>query len=122
MRRIALLAVLVLFLVPACYGPHYGGFPDPPSIAGMMGPGKKVANGGSNVPRPQPPVTACREVARIPCDFMACGGPAMDLVTLHCQGTKPVTRCVANGGCTMGDAATSAAKTPAKNNGETPKK
>jgi hypothetical protein len=114
MRRTAFFAVLVLFLIPACYGPHYGGFPDPPAIAGMMGAGKKVANGGSNVPRPQPPVTACRELARIPCDFMACGGPAMDLVTLHCQGTKPVTRCVANGGCTMGDSAKPAAEKPKK--------
>jgi hypothetical protein len=103
MRRIAFLALATLLLGPACYGPHYGGFPDPPAIAGMMGPGSKVANGGNTTPRPNPAVAPCREVSRIPCDVLACGGPAMDLVTLHCQGTKPVVRCVANGGCTMGD-------------------
>ena len=93
MRRIALLAVMFLFLASCGYRavmvdrppiqPSIGTVP--PRIAQIRGHGQYVQ--------------VCREVGRARCDVQTCKGRGMDLVTLRC-GTGMVSRCeIGRGGC-----------------------
>jgi hypothetical protein len=94
MRRIALLAVMFLFLASCGYravlvdGPPIiqGGIGTaPPRIAQIRGHGHSLR--------------LCREVGRARCDVQTCKGRGMDLVTLRC-GAGMVSRCeIGRGGC-----------------------
>jgi hypothetical protein len=93
MRRIALLAVMFLFLASCGYravmvdGPAIQGSigTAPPRISQIRGHGQSVR--------------LCREVGRSRCDVETCRGRGMDLVTLRCGGGT-VSRCeLGKGGC-----------------------
>jgi hypothetical protein len=95
MRKLAAVAFLLLLLV-SCISPGVR-FPDwdRPTAIGGIG----VIRGARRpVPGPQP-VRPCQELARIRCDFLACGGTGYDFVTYQCTGQGRAGRCVANGGC-----------------------
>ena len=90
MRRIALLALLVLLIAPACMGPRLAPFPERPQI------GRGDVPGINTPPRPQSP--QCVELSRIRC-VTNCGGFKYDYVTVQCMGEGVRAYCQANGGC-----------------------
>ena len=96
MRRILPIALLLL-LVLSCISPGVR-FPDwdRPTAIGGVG-----IIRGARRPHPNPPVPMpCRELTRVPCDLMHCGGAGFDYVTYQCTGhATPGGRCVSNGGC-----------------------
>jgi hypothetical protein len=96
MRRVLFIAFLILASAPSCISPGVR-FPDwdRPTAIGGVG----VIRGARRpVPPPQP--VPCREITRVPCDLVHCGGSGFDYVTYRCLGNaSPGGRCVSNGGC-----------------------
>ena len=90
MRRIALIALLIVLAAPSCMTPRQAPFPERPQF------GRGGEPGINTPPRPQPP--QCTEVARFRCDTR-CGGFKYDYVFVQCTGEGVRSYCQANGGC-----------------------
>ncbi|HYK02950.1 MAG TPA: hypothetical protein VE974_14415 [Thermoanaerobaculia bacterium] len=91
MRRASIVCVLLLAgcaYRPVFVEPHPG--TGEPGRAGGAGKPTLTPSGNSKV---------CRETGRVACALEDCGGPRLDLVTIHCPGEPAFTRCVANTGC-----------------------
>ena len=96
MRRILLTGLLILLIAPACMSPRTA-VHDFPAVPGVI-----VAGSPRMPPQPPPRSTPCRQISRIPCDFIHCNGTGLDYVTLQCAGRGLTGRCEGNGGCRIG--------------------
>ncbi len=92
MRRIAVLALVIFLLAPACMHPRR-----PLPYPGGTVIGRSDVPSFGNPPRPQP--AQCAEVARFRCSAAHCGGFRYDFVTVQCAGEPIRGYCQANGGC-----------------------
>jgi hypothetical protein len=86
MRRVSMLALLILLLSSCFYRPV---FVDPSSMGGLR----------PKLSQPRSGAQVCREVRRVKCDKVNCGADGRDLVTLNCAAGE-LTRCeIGKGGC-----------------------